>query len=167
MTIEIPITHGLITIVDDVDTDLVSKNWLLMPRKTRQYAYRTTHPVKATSYLHREVMERVLGRELLKNEWVDHINHNGLDNRRINLRLTTPSRNMANSRLAKNNTSGKKGVSWNKKAQKWEVSICFNGKKIKLGNFSSLDQAAAAYDAKALEFWGEHAWTNDMNQKGR
>lgn len=167
MTVEIPVTRGFTAIVDDVDGDLAQKSWTLMPRSTRRYAFRSVRPQKTTRYLHREVMERVLGRPLLKTELVDHVNHNGLDNRRCNLRLTTPSKNMANSRLAKNNTSGKKGVSWSKLMKKWEVSVCFNGKHIHLGAFDSIDQAAAAYDSKAIELWGEHAWTNQSSESQR
>ena len=72
---------------------------------------------------------------------VDHINHNRLDNRKSNLRIVTRQENMYNKSEYKNNTSGVKGVKWNKDRQKWQVQINHNKKRIHLGLYSDLEEA--------------------------
>ena len=91
---------------------------------------------------------------------VDHINGDGLDNRRENLRLVTPELNQANSRKHIVQTSRFKGVAWHKGANKWRAYIAINRGQQHLGLFDDELSAAAAYDAKALELWGEHAHLN-------
>lgn len=91
---------------------------------------------------------------------VDHKNWNRLDNRRSNLRLATRSQNIANSKLSSNNTSGYRGVVGDRATSKWCAQIKSNGKKRVLGCFSSKEDAARAYDAAALEVFGEFASTN-------
>jgi hypothetical protein len=89
---------------------------------------------------------------------VDHRNHDGLDNQRANLRPTTASRNMANSRPRGTGASRYKGVSWT--GYRWRASIKVNGRIAHLGNFVNEEAAARAYDAAALAAWGEYAWLN-------
>lgn len=72
---------------------------------------------------------------------VDHINRNRLDNRKSNLRIITRTENTMNKSDYKNNTSGVKGVKWNKKLNKWQVQISYKGKRIHLGVFSDLEEA--------------------------
>lgn len=84
-------------------------------------------------------------------EFVDCIDHKNLDradNRISNLRNSTMSQNVANAKIRSNNTSGMKGVSWNKNRRKWRAYISFNNKRIELGMFNLKDDAAKAY-AKA------------------
>ena len=76
---------------------------------------------------------------------VDHISGNTLDNRRENLRICTPAENSRNYKKPKTNTSGYKGVSWDKKSLKWRAAIGFNNKVIHLGFFSSAEEAHSAY----------------------
>lgn len=75
---------------------------------------------------------------------VDHINRNRLDNRKSNLRIVTRQENMLNKSEYKNNTSGIKGVKWNKDRQKWQVQINHNKKRIHLGLYSDLEEAKKA-----------------------
>jgi len=96
-------------------------------------------------------------------EVVDHINHNLLDNRRQNLRICTPSENKRNRVLAKNNSSGYKGVNWSKGANKWRTQISINGKQKHLGLFNNILLAAEAYDSAAQKYYGEFAYTNFKN----
>lgn len=83
------------------------------------------------------------------NEWpsseVDHINGNKLDNSKENLRLATRGENNRNVTKRKSNTSGFKGVSWNKGSGKWVANIGYNGKQIYLGLFTDINKANDAY----------------------
>lgn len=91
---------------------------------------------------------------------VDHINGDGLDNRRENLRIVTPQMNQANSRKHIVGWSRFKGVSWSAAAKKWRAYINIGRKQTHLGLFDDEITAAQAYDVKAREVFGEHAFTN-------
>ena len=93
---------------------------------------------------------------------VDHINHNGLDNRKENLRTVTRAKNHQNRRPLVGGTSSYKGVCWHKRDKKWISQIKSAGKKVWIGAFSCEHQAALAYNKKALELWGEHAFLNEV-----
>jgi hypothetical protein len=91
---------------------------------------------------------------------VDHINRNGLDNRRSNLRIVTSQENRFNSRKTHTlkNTSIYKGVQ--KRRNKWIARIGINRGRLFLGYFNTEEEAAKAYDKKALELYGDKAYTN-------
>jgi hypothetical protein len=91
---------------------------------------------------------------------VDHIDGNGLNNTRLNLRLADHSRNQMNRPAGKNNSAGYKGVSYHKAAGKFLSQIGHNGKNIYLGLHDTPEAAHAAYVAAALELHGEFACTN-------
>ena len=76
-----------------------------------------------------------------KKKCVDHIDNNIQNNNLINLRWATKSQNSQNRSMSTRNTSGVKGVSWNKNTNKWRADICINGKKIRLGSFLNKDDA--------------------------
>ena len=88
---------------------------------------------------------------------IDHINGNRADNRICNLRLANQSQNTANSKLSKANTSGFKGVTWNKDAKKWNAQLMCNYKRISLGNFEKKEDAADAYKKGSIQYFGEFA----------
>ena len=90
----------------------------------------------------------------------DHINGDGLDNRRGNLRICTQVENRSNSTRNKNNTSGYKGVMWRKKARKWVVKICVNYRLIHLGYFDDIKEAAKAYNDAAIKYHKKFARLN-------
>jgi hypothetical protein len=94
-------------------------------------------------------------------EWpakhIDHIDCNRLNNCFANLREATAAENTRNSRKQSNNTSGVKGVCWNRKHQKWCAEIMAEGKSRYLGYFDSLDAAAASYAKAARELHGDFA----------
>jgi len=94
---------------------------------------------------------------------VDHIDHDGLNNRRENLRETNPQLNNANRRKQEGVTSLYKGVYLHRSGNRrkpWEAQIKISGHSRYLGYFSSQEEAARTYDKVALETWGEHAYTN-------
>lgn len=92
---------------------------------------------------------------------VDHINGDGLDNRRENLRIATAQQNSANSRKPRGCLTSKfKGVAWHKNAGKWRAYIAVNRGQRHLGLYDDEIEAARAYDAKAREVWGEFANLN-------
>ena len=88
---------------------------------------------------------------------VDHINGNGLDNRRENLRIVTPQQNAFNRAIQTNNTSGHKGVSLVKRNNKWLARIGFNGKRIVLGTFDSYEEAVEARKMAEIKYYGEYS----------
>ncbi len=91
------------------------------------------------------------------NKLIDHINGNKLDNRKCNLRIVNKSQNAMNSKKPKNNTSGVKGVYWDKLSKKWEASIQVNMKKKSLGYFKNKDESIKARKESESELFGEYA----------
>jgi hypothetical protein len=168
MTAEIELTRGYIAIVDDEDADLAQFNWSVNIARHTCYARRWENSkTRASLILHRVIVGRMLGRNLVKGEEVDHINHNGLDNRRSNLRLANSLENHRNVRISKSNTSGAKGVTWHKGTQKWNAKIRVNGHLTDLGLFTSVREAAIAYNEAAVKYFGEFAWLNPIPDEVR
>jgi hypothetical protein len=110
-------------------------------------------------YLHRIVMERMIGRPINKNECVDHINGNPSDNRRCNLRLASNPKNRLNTRVRQDNKVGYKGVCFYR--NRYWAYINVNNKRYWLGyKFTNPVDAAIAYDKAAIKLHGEFASTN-------
>jgi hypothetical protein len=86
---------------------------------------------------------------------IDHINGDKIDNRYSNLRLATPSQNQANKGMRSDNTSGVKGVTWDKSRGKWLASIHKDGERIPLGRYNDINDAAEAYRAASIEYFAE------------
>lgn len=145
--------HGTIK-VDECDTDMLVGT-------CANVIGRNTYAVKRlginTVSIHRLIMERMLGRALVSGELVDHINNNGLDNRRCNIRLATRSQNGANSRVNTTSISGYKGVSWYKRDGNWTAAIRVNGVKMHLGYFDSPEDAHESYITAANKYFGKFA----------
>lgn len=122
-------------------------------KKNRPYRVIT---IKGKSYL-----EHRLAWFYMAGEWppelVDHKNRNGLDNSFDNLRLASNSQNAGNARLSRANTSGRKGVYWHRKLQKWCAQIRTGNVTKNLGYFDDLDKAAEVYAHAAREKFGEFA----------
>lgn len=94
---------------------------------------------------------------------IDHINGIKTDNRKGNLRLSTPSQNTRNQKKQDGRSSKYKGVSWCKKSRKWKASVRGNGGSIYLGTYKDEASAALAYDYGAKFYAGEYAWLNFSN----
>jgi hypothetical protein len=159
-TREIPLTRGMVALVDSHDYDfLLQWRWNAKINKTHRtfYATRTEGNESRTIHMHRVILSVPIGMS------VDHINGNGLDNRRSNLRICTSHENSFNHSLISSNTSGYKGVCWNKASSKWQAGIMLNGKSTHLGLFSDPVDAARAYDVAARKLFGEFAWLNFPN----
>ena len=84
---------------------------------------------------------------------VDHINHNTLDNRKDNLRVTTNSNNLRNGTIRTNNKTGVKGVSYCKERKKYVASIKVNYKTINLGRFDTLEEAKKKREEAEILYW--------------
>lgn len=97
------------------------------------------------------------------NKFMDHINRNTSDNRWCNLRPCNAAENSFNQGFHKNNTSGIKGVHWNKRNKKWFARISYNKKRIFLGSFDCKVDAAKAYNVAAIEHHGEFAYLNEVS----
>lgn len=151
MSREITLTRGLVALVDEADLDrvVVAGPWHAYPGGYTAYGMRALG--NTSQYLHTF---------LTGWEFVDHINGNGLDNRRANLRRTTKAGNNQNRRIGRNNTSGFKGVSWNRARGRWGASISRDGRQRHLGLFDTRQEAAIAYDAAARELHGPFAALN-------
>ena len=104
--------------------------------------------------MHREILDVPAGMIC------DHKNHNGLDNRRCNLRICTPAQNQYNRRLQTGGTSLYKGVYWHKENRKWRAQICHGGLHIHIGYYDYEADAAIAYDDMAIDLFGEFACLN-------
>lgn len=135
------------TIVDDEDYE----RFRAMSWRARLDKY-TFYVEGPTGLLHRLILGAGPGQE------VDHIDRNGLNNLRSNLRLTDRQGNLRNRGLQKNNRIGLKGVEL--QGGTYRATITVNRKRIRLFGFRCPYEAARAYDAMALEYFGEHACTN-------
>lgn len=147
----IQLTRGQFAIVDDADySELSQYKWTAIWDRTgnRWYAARTEK--RKSVRMHQRIMGGL---------WIDHINGNGLDNRRENLRFCDRKQNQWNSKKRKG-TSQYKGVNLDKKAGKWRAQIKYNNRKIWLGRHDKEEDAALAYDSAARRLFGEFARPN-------
>lgn len=159
----LPLTQGKIALVDSEDYEWLSQwKWYASQRGYTYYALRSSwfnkypHPV----FMHREIMNLKKGDGTI----CDHRNRNGLHNYKENLRIVSHSTSMCNRKRNRNNTSGYKGVSWNKNAQKWIVHIGINGKDKYCGLFVDIETAAIKYDLEAIKYFGNDAVLNFPEQ---
>lgn len=131
---------GRCAVIDECDRDLADVSWHLSSGYVRRW-----EPDHSRKYaLHRVIVARMLGRPMVAGEVVDHINGNPLDNRRCNLRAVTPTQNAQNRRLQRNNTSGYRGVSFDKSRGVWQAMACHNGRQVSCGRHPTKELAAEA-----------------------
>lgn len=138
--------------------------WKLITPGT-QYGYTCLRICGKTYNLHRVIAEVFLngGKPLTSQQEVDHIKHaegSHAQDRLSNLRIVSHRQNLKNRCIACNNTSGYKGASWNKKANKWQAQIMSQGRTTYLGYFTTPEAAALAYDKAAKKLHGEFAKLN-------
>ena len=156
---KIPLTQGKYALVDNEDFHRLSGHkWVY---NSRGYAVREVRlkewrvssesgRLYETLLMHRVILNPPAGMD------IDHINHNGLDNRKGNMRICTRSQNLWNKRKARK--SKYKGV--HRASGKFYASIMRDGKVYYLGTYATGKEAALAYDNKALELFGEYANPN-------
>lgn len=153
---KVPLNNGEFSICDIDDYEIVSNHlWHAVWNKYTKSYYASTNirnsdGKRQTMHMQRAIMNAPKGM------FVDHINHDTLDNRRCNLRLATKSENMMNRRRVKPNSSGLKGV-YKKSKNKWYAIVTVRGNRINLGIFETKDEAYAAYCEAALKYHGEFA----------
>ena len=154
---EIALTQGQVVLIDDEDYPLVGGHrW--WAQKVGHTFYAGTSVRKAdgrrtTLQMHRLIMPPPDGLQ------VDHINGEGLDNRRANLRIASRAENQRNQRLHSNSTTGLKGVSRHKTSNTWQACIKVNRKTQHLGCFLTAEDAYAAYCAASVKYHGEFGRT--------
>ncbi len=146
--------------VDPADYKRLRKyQWLTRKGTNSFYARRHTPGGKGKKgsliYLHQEIIKAPAGMV------IDHINHDGMDNRSANLRAATHSQNLYHRRKRSGAAQSKyKGIYWRKRKRKWEATIKFEKKRTFLGYFRDEIDAAKAYDRAAMKYHGEFASLN-------
>ena len=155
MAKEIPLTQGKVAIVDDADYEWLNQwKWYAEQNKGTWYARRCIWEGQRTYCvrMHRVILNAQAG------EATDHINGNGLDNRRTNLRICTTAENNRNCHKRKPTSSRFKGVfRWE---NRWRVQICVKGQNRYVGTYGDEEEAARAYNEAATKFYGEFASLN-------
>jgi hypothetical protein len=152
MTAKIELTQGLVALVDEEDFEWLSQwKWCVAKTSNCIYAKRTNKAI----LMHRELMVR----HGYTFQVVDHANHDGLDNRKANLRPCSQSENQANRRKTIG-SSQFKGVHLEAQTGRWRAEIRHDGKRLRGPRFTSELEAAAWYDEKAWELFGDFALLN-------
>jgi hypothetical protein len=157
---QIPLTRGQFALVDDEDFEYINQwKWCaqFMQSTNSFYAhrgYRENGKHKIVS------MHRIIMKAADSCVWVDHIDHNTLNNQRSNLRFVNRSESAANRKSHKKSTSKYLGVHWHKDSGKWQASIQKDKKQEYIGIFDDEKIAAIAYNKNALKLHGEFANLN-------
>ena len=147
---EIPVSEGFVAKVDDEDFPLLSRHkWNIKKGLRTQYAI--TSIQNRPIYMHRLI---VIPTGILM---VDHIDHNGLNNQKANLRICSRSQNSCNQVMSRSNKSGYRGVFWHEQYKRWRAVIVLNYKQIHLGSFKDKESAHLAYKEAAKKYYGAFA----------
>lgn len=152
--------QGDLSLISPEDSDLLEYQWhSRICHERAVYVQRSIND--RTTSMHRIISRRMAGRVLAQSEKTDHINRNGLDNQRNNLRLVTHSQNLANMVKQRGKRSSiYKGVDFRKDDGVYRARIRRLERIYYLGNFVSELDAAMAYDAAARHLFGEFACLN-------
>jgi hypothetical protein len=145
--IKIPLTNGRYALIDSADLPIVEKlAWYYNPS-----GYADTHlSRKKHVSMHRMILSAT------DNQSVDHIDHDGLNNRRSNIRLCTQSQNSMNRRAQSNNSTGIKGICFDKRRNEWHASVKA-GDVVKQKNFKAIEDAISAHTQWVKELHGDFA----------
>lgn len=147
----IPVKGGPLARVDAEDYDKVSRyRWCARHTLYTCYAIADGR----TPFMHRLITNAPKGLV------VDHIDRDGMNNTKRNLRICTHAQNQHNVGPTPNRSSRYKGVSWHRASRRWRVSIFCGGRNLHLGYFKDEIAAAKAYDKKAKEQFGDYAYLN-------
>ena len=146
---EIELTQGKVAIVDDEDYEKLNQfRWYAVKKAGTYYAMRTRYePRRETIRMHREILG-----DIPDDMQVDHIDGDGLNNQKANLRIVTNRQNSQNRHIEK--SSRYPGVTWHKAGRKWQAYIRINGKQKYLGLYLTEKEAFQAYKG-AVDAIGE------------
>lgn len=151
---EIITTNGYVVLVDDADyPELSKRKWTAIKKGNMRYARNRVYSVKDGKHV---CTETLMHRHLVDDgsRQIDHLNGNGLDNRRSNLRGVSHSENQRNRcGPQRNSTSGVRGVHWDKSNGRWIAAIVVFRKCVHLGCFDTLEEAAAARLRGEQKYW--------------
>lgn len=152
----LPLSKDRFALIDEEDFERVSPwLWSVCVRQNPYSPYALRRQMHKTIYLHRFIMNAP------KNRDVDHIDGNGLNCRKSNLRVCTHAQNQYNyTKCAKRTTSKFKGVHIDRDDGRWISRIKFKGKSINIGVFDTQEQAAHEYDKAAVSYFGKYAKLN-------
>ena len=156
---KIPLTKGKYALIDDEDFEQLNRfRWAVQKGGNTFYAVRHARIKyrRCGLLMHRAI----LGLEYKDGVHTDHIDGNGLNNQRSNIRMCTQQQNLFNRKSNKGSSSKYKGIYWDAKKQRWRCRIVIDGEQIHIGTFKSEILAAKAYDEKAKELHGEFAKLN-------
>jgi hypothetical protein len=155
----IALSQGAYAVVDDCDYAFLSRwKWTLWKTAGRTYAYRKTPRSTGQKSIYMHAV--VAARKGLPTQRVDHVDNDGLNNRRRNLRPSTQSQNGMNRDRPRHNTTGYKGVSLTTNSNRFRARITVNGQGRQIGVFDTALEAAYAYDGEALSLHGSFARLN-------
>lgn len=155
---KIPLTQGKVTLVDDWEYENLNKyKWCVRKCQNASYAMRRSARKNKTIYMHHLILP------LTSNLEVDHIDKDGLNNQRHNLRLCTRQQNMMNKKSSTGCYSKFKGVTWYRRQHKWVTRITIDRRRVSLGYFDSEKEAALAYNAAAIQYFGGFAQLNNLS----
>lgn len=156
---QVPLTKGLVALVDDEDYERVMRyKWCATRAHNTWYGMRRIRidGKRTTQMLHRFILNAPSGVE------VDHKDFDGLNCTRRNIRIATHQQNNWNKRKRPNTSSRFIGVVFDRERKHWRAHIYLNGKRVWLGRFRDERQAAQARNAAALTYRGEFARLNDI-----
>ena len=160
---KISLGDGKYAHVDDQDFHkLLGYDWIAKPSKGKNGTTYTEYAIFREYVLGKRISVRMhrLILDAPDGVHVDHIDGNGLNNMRSNLRICTAKDNQGNRRKFSITSSQYKGVCWNKKTSKWRAQLSSSRQRIFVGEFDSELDAAHAYDSAALQYFGEFARVN-------
>ena len=156
---EILLTQGRVALVDDEDFEWLSAwKWYAKENGKSWYAARldSLRKPRRCIYMHHLLLDPPLSMR------IDHRNHNGLDNRRQNLRICTRQQNQMNRQKQDGCSSQFKGVYWYRQTGKWRAHIKISGISQHLGYFAEEENAARAYNEAAKKLFGSFACLNEI-----
>jgi len=153
--------HGKFEVlIDDEDLNIFNEYCWFIKKDSQNFYCMNVKGEEKTLYLHRIIMG-ITDTTLC----IDHIDGNGLNNQKNNLRVCSNKENLRNRKIGKNNKSGFKGVCWRKCLKKWRACIKVNMKSKYLGHFDNILDAASAYNKAATMYFGEFAKLNKIPEE--
>lgn len=160
---EIELSRGKVALVDSEDWEYLNKfNWHTSNSSSK-------HTPLTSWRAYRKINKRRVGMHNIimncpKGMLIDHINHDGLDNRKSNLRICTPAQNSINKRNSPLRNNNYKGVKWLEHQQRWCVRMgsTKSGTAKYVGTYDTEIEAAKAYNNAAIEMYGEFACLNPI-----